>query len=69
MKIEECWQELQMEKDRHQQTLRYYNQLRALYYRETGINFVPKEIDPSQVRPGFFRRFARVVWPFRLFVK
>ena len=68
MKIDECWQELEAERARHQQTLRYYHQVRALYYRETGINFVPKEVDPQQVKPGFFRRFGRVVWPLRLWV-
>jgi len=68
MKIDECWRELELERDRHQQTLRYYRELRALYYRETGINFVPKEMAPSQVKPSFFRRFGRVVWPFRLWV-
>jgi hypothetical protein len=68
MKIDECYQELTMERERHRQTLCYYNQLRSLYYRETGINFVPTEIDPHQVKPGFFRRFGRVVWPLRLWV-
>jgi len=68
MKIEECWQELQGERARHQQTLSYYHKLRHLYYRETGINFVPEELDPSQVKPGFFRRFGRVVWPLRLWI-
>lgn len=69
MNIGECWQELQLERDRHEQTLRYYNQLRVLYYRETGIDFVPMEIAPSQKRPSFFRRLGRVVWPFRLWVR
>jgi hypothetical protein len=45
----------------------YYAELRRLYYKETGIEFVPKELDPDQVKPGFLRRFGRVVWPFRLF--
>ena len=69
MKIDECWQELQFERDRHQQTLRYYNQLRALYYRETGIDFVPLEINPTQMKPTFLRRLGRTIWPFRLWVR
>ncbi len=68
MKIEECYQQLLTERAHHQQTLRYYQQLRSLYYRETGINFVPMEIDPQQVKPSFFRRFGLVVWPLRLWV-
>jgi len=67
MKIDECFTELLGERARHEQTLRYYAELRRLYYKETGIEFVPKELDPDQVKPGFFRRFGRVVWPFRLF--
>jgi len=68
MKIEECYQQLLTEKARHKETMGYYHELRSLYYRETGINFIPKEIDPNQVKPGFFRRFGRVVWPLRLWV-
>jgi len=68
MNIGECYQELQLEKARHEQTLRYYQQLRRLYRLETGINFVPLEIDPTQVKPSFLRRVGRVVWPFRLWV-
>lgn len=68
MKIEECYAALLLEKDRHEQTLRYYNQLRGLYYRETGINFIPLEIEPAQTVPNFLRRLGRTVWPFRLWV-
>ena len=68
MKIEECYGELQAEKWRHQQTMKYYHELRLLYYKETGIDFIPMDIDPNQVKPGYYRRFGRVVWPLNKFV-
>lgn len=69
MKIDECYQELQLEQDRHQQTIGYLKEIRAAWYREHGEHFRFKDGFLNDPRPSFIRRTLRVVWPFNLFVR
>lgn len=67
MKIDECYQELQLEKDRHQQTIGMLKEICSAWYREHGEDFRFRHF-PNDPRPSFLRRTLRVVWPFRLFI-
>jgi hypothetical protein len=67
MKIDECYQELQLEKDHHQQTIGMLKDICSAWYREHGEDFLFKDF-PNDPRPNFLRRTLRVVWPFRLFI-
>jgi len=70
MKIEECWQELQMEKSRHEQTQGMLLEVCAAWRREHGEAFRFK--DPywnNDKRPSLLKRLGRTIWPFKLVVR
>ena len=67
MKIDECYQELQLEKDRHQQTLGMLREICGAWRREHGEAFQFKDFT-NDPRPSFLRRTLRVVLPFSTFV-
>ena len=67
MRADEAFGQLQLEKDRHQQTIGMLHEICSAWYREHGEPFQFKDL-PTDARPSFVRRLGRVVWPFRLWV-